>query len=147
MKISYHTERVKMPPIFRREVSECLQCVALSYGYSVGSLNYIFCDDKKILDVNIEFLGHNYYTDIITFDYSGAGVVNGDMYISLETVRSNSTIFKTTYESELLRVIVHGLLHLCGINDKGIGERKVMEAAEERALLLLEGKKIFKKIV
>ena len=100
----------------------------------MGDLNYIFCNDDRILEVNKEFLGHDYYTDIITFDYSEPGRVSGDMFISLDTVLSNSSKFHTSYEKELMRVIIHGVLHLCGINDKGPGERAVMEAAEEKAL-------------
>ena len=100
----------------------------------MGNLNYIFCNDDRILEVNREFLGHDYYTDIITFDYSEPGVVSGDMYISLDTVLTNSRKFHTSFDKELLRVIIHGVLHLCGMNDKGRGERALMEAAENRAL-------------
>lgn len=119
----------------RKEVKDWITVVAATYdGRRVGDLNYIFCNDDRILEVNKEFLGHDYYTDIITFDYSEPGVVSGDMYISLDTVQSNSRKFRTSYDRELMRVIIHGVLHLCGINDKGRGERAVMEAAEERAL-------------
>lgn len=119
----------------RKEVKDWITVVAATYdGRRVGDLNYIFCNDDRILEVNKEFLGHDYYTDIITFDYSEPGVVSGDMYISLDTVQSNSHKFRTSYDRELMRVIIHGVLHLCGINDKGRGERAVMEAAEERAL-------------
>ena len=124
-----------MPIMDRKEVKDWITVVAATYdGRRVGDLNYIFCNDDRILEVNKEFLGHDYYTDIITFDYSEPGVVSGDMYISLDTVQSNSRKFRTSYEMELMRVIIHGVLHLCGINDKGRGERAVMEAAEERAL-------------
>ena len=109
--------------------------MAASYnGRKVGNLNYIFCNDDRILEVNKEFLGHDYYTDIITFDYSEPGLVSGDMFISLETVETNSFKFHTSYDKEMMRVIIHGVLHLCGINDKGPGERAIMEAAENRAL-------------
>ena len=119
----------------RKEVKDWITVVAATYdGRRVGDLNYIFCNDDRILEVNKEFLGHDYYTDIITFDYSEPGMVSGDMYISLDTVQSNSRKFRTSYDRELMRVIIHGVLHLCGINDKGRGERAVMEAAEERAL-------------
>ena len=119
----------------RKKVKDWITVVAATYdGRRVGDLNYIFCNDDRILEVNKEFLGHDYYTDIITFDYSEPGVVSGDMYISLDTVQSNSRKFRTSYDRELMRVIIHGVLHLCGINDKGRGERAVMEAAENRAL-------------
>jgi rRNA maturation RNase YbeY len=133
--ISFLTENIKMPKLDRKAVRAWIAAVAASYdGRKVGNLNYIFCNDDRILEVNKEFLGHDYFTDIITFDYSEPGVVSGDMYISVETVLTNSEKFHTSYDKELLRVIIHGVLHLCGINDKGRGERAVMEAAEERAL-------------
>ena len=133
--ISFLTENIKMPKLDRKAVRAWITEVAASYeGRKVGDLNYIFCNDDRILEVNKKFLGHDYYTDIITFDYSEPGRVSGDMFISLDTVLSNSSKFHTSYEQELMRVIIHGVLHLCGINDKGPGERAVMEAAEERAL-------------
>ena len=93
-----------------------------------------FCDDEYILKTNIEFLGHDYYTDIITFDYSTARRVAGDMVISLDTVRSNAEQCGARYDDELCRVVIHGVLHLCGINDKGPGEREIMEQHENAAL-------------
>lgn len=133
--ISFLTENIKMPKLDRKAVRAWITEVAASYeGRKVCDLNYIFCNDDRILEVNKEFLGHDYYTDIITFDYSEPGRVSGDMFISLDTVLSNSSKFHTSYEKELMRVIIHGVLHLCGINDKGPGERAVMEAAEEKAL-------------
>jgi len=133
--ISFLTENIKMPRIDRKAVRAWVAAVAATYeGRKVGNLNYIFCNDDRILEVNKEFLGHDYYTDIITFDYSEPGLVSGDMFISLETVETNSFKFHTSYDKELMRVIIHGVLHLCGINDKGPGERAIMEAAENRAL-------------
>lgn len=133
--ISFLTENIKMPRLDRKAVRAWITAVAATYdGRKVGNLNYIFCNDDRILEVNKEFLGHDYYTDIITFDYSEPGVVSGDMFISLETVETNSFKFHTSYDKELMRVIIHGVLHLCGINDKGPGERAIMEAAENRAL-------------
>lgn len=124
-----------MPKLDRKAVRAWIAAVAATYdGRKVGNLNYIFCNDDRILEVNKEFLGHDYYTDIITFDYSEPGLVSGDMFISLETVETNSFKFHTSYDKEMMRVIIHGVLHLCGINDKGPGERAVMEAAEEKAL-------------
>jgi len=132
-----------MPKLDRKAVRTWIAAVAASYdGRKVGNLNYIFCNDERIIDVNREFLGHDYYTDIITFDYSEPGVVSGDMFISLDTVLSNSVKFRTSYDRELMRVIIHGVLHLCGINDKGPGERAVMEAAEEKALDMWNNKTI-----
>ena len=111
--------------------------MAAEYGRKVGEIGYMFVNDEKILEVNREYLGHDYYTDIITFDYDEGDRINGDLVISLDTVRSNAEQFSKPYEEELHRVIIHGILHLCGINDKGPGEREIMEAAENKALTLL----------
>ena len=134
--ISYSAENVKMPKIRKRDTSAWIKAVAASYGRTVGDIGYLFCDDEKILEVNKEFLQHDYYTDIITFDYDEGDQINGDIVISLDTVHSNAELFHKTYEEELYRVIIHGILHLCGINDKGPGEREIMEAAENKALTM-----------
>lgn len=136
--ISYNTEGVRMPNIKRRETTAWIKAVAATYGKRVGEVGYMFVDDEKILEVNREYLGHDYYTDIITFDYDEGDVINGDIVISLDTVRSNAEQLGKPYDEELHRVIIHGILHLCGINDKGKGEREMMEAAENRALQLLK---------
>ena len=134
--ISYRSEAVAFPPIKRRKTTCWLRAVAASHGYKVGELGYVFCDDAKILEVNRQYLNHDYYTDIITFDYTEPGIINGDIFISLDTVRSNALQQGTEYMEELHRVIVHGVLHLCGIEDKGPGQRAVMEQVEDNALAL-----------
>ena len=134
--ITYSTENVKFPNIKRRETTAWIRRVAATYGKKVGEVGYLFCDDEHILEVNREYLQHDYYTDIITFDYCEDNVVNGDLVISLDTVRSNAELFGKDYDEELHRVIIHGILHLCGLNDKGPGERELMAAAEDRALKL-----------
>ena len=134
--ISYNTENVKMPAIRKRDTSAWIRRVAASYGKKVGEIGYLFCDDEKILEVNQEFLQHDYYTDIITFDYCEGDMLNGDIVISLDTVRSNAQQLGKDYNEELHRVIIHGILHLCGQNDKAPGERELMEAAEDKALAM-----------
>lgn len=134
--ITYNSDGVKMPSIKKRENTAWVKAVAASYGKRVGEIAYIFVDDEKILEVNRQYLGHDYYTDIITFDYCEGDVISGDLFISLDTVRTNAEQVGATYEEELHRVIIHGILHLCGINDKGPGEREIMEAAEDKALAL-----------
>lgn len=134
--ISYSAENVKMPQIRKRDTTAWIKKVAAAHGRKVGELGYLFCDDEKILEVNREFLQHDYYTDIITFDYDEDEIINGDIVISLDTVRSNAELFNKPYEEELHRVIIHGILHLCGINDKGPGEREIMEAEENKALAM-----------
>ena len=135
--ITYNTDGVKMPKIKKRETTAWIKAVAAEYGRKTGEIGYMFVSDEKILEVNREYLGHDYYTDIITFDYDEGGTINGDIVISLDTVRSNAEALGKTYDEELHRVIIHGILHLCGINDKGPGEREIMEATENKALALL----------
>ena len=125
-----------MPDIKKRPTTAWIRAVAATYGRRVGDVNYIFCNDERILEVNREYLQHDYYTDIITFDYTEDDVISGDLFISLDTVRTNSEQFATEYDEELHRTIIHGILHLCGINDKGPGEREIMEEAENRALAM-----------
>ena len=135
--ISYQTEGVKMPDIKKKETTGWIKEVANCLRKGVGEIAYIFCSDDKILEVNRQYLQHDYYTDIITFDYCEGDRISGDLFISLDTVRSNAEQFEQPYDRELRRVIIHGILHLCGINDKGPGEREIMEAAENKALALI----------
>ena len=134
--ITYNAEGIKMPQIKRRETSAWIKAVAAMHGRKVGEVGYLFVGDEKILEVNREYLNHDFYTDVITFDYDERDRINGDIVISLDTVRSNAELFGKEYDEELHRVIIHGILHLCGINDKGPGEREQMEAAENEALAL-----------
>ena len=143
--ILFQNDDIALPALDAPVVRAWIAAVAAAYGRTVGPLAYIFCSDERILAVNRQFLGHDYYTDIITFDYSHDAVASGDMFISLDTVRTNSALFaqcydatrfRSPYEQELHRVVIHGILHLCGLNDKGPGERELMEAAEDRALAL-----------
>lgn len=137
-RIEWVCQGVDMPEIDMTLTSRWIEQVAKAHGYIVGPIVYIFCDDKYILDVNRRFLNHDYYTDIITFDYSRGKMISGDMFISLDTVNSNAEKLKVPYFQELNRVIIHGILHLCGIDDKGPGEREIMEANEDEALSLLQ---------
>ena len=134
--ITYNAEDVKLPTIKKRETTRWIKKVAATYGRKVGEIGYMFVNDEKILEVNNEYLSHDYYTDVITFDYCEGDILNGDIVISLDTVRTNAEKFGKTYEEELFRVIIHGILHLCGINDKGPGEREIMEENENKALAL-----------
>ena len=134
--ITYQTDGTRMPDIKKRLTTAWIRTVAATYGMKVGDVNYIFCNEERILEVNREYLQHDYYTDIITFDYTEGNLISGDLFISLDTVKTNSEQFATEYEEELHRTIIHGILHLCGINDKGPGEREIMEAAENKALAM-----------
>lgn len=132
--ITFLTENVDMPEIQKTPIRAWIKDVAASYNKRVGEIAYIFCDDEKILDINRQYLQHDYYTDVITFDYSEKKVISGDIFISLDTVKTNAKKYSQPYLTELHRVIIHGVLHLCGINDKGQGEREKMEEAEDKAL-------------
>ncbi|MDE7465930.1 MAG: rRNA maturation RNase YbeY [Muribaculaceae bacterium] len=136
--IEYITQNVELPELDYDRVGNWIEAVASAHGYRVGNLTYCFCDDSYILATNRQFLQHDYYTDIITFDYTRRERIGGDMVISLDTVRSNADGLGVSYNRELLRVIIHGVLHLCGIDDKGPGEREIMESHENEALRLLE---------
>ena len=134
--ILYNVVNTEMPPINQQKVSEWVHRVAATYQRHVGDISFIFVDDEEILHVNREFIGHDYYTDHIGFDYSQGATISGDIYIGVDTVRTNSEQIGCDYIEELHRVIIHGVLHLCGIDDKGPGERAIMEEAEDKALKL-----------
>ena len=126
-----------MPTLDERSIARWIQAVAAGYGFSVGQLNYIFCSDERELQVNRDFLGHDYYTDVITFDYSTPSTIAGDIFISLDTVRSNAEQVGVSFEQELHRIIIHGALHLTGQGDKTPETKAQMTAKEEAALAML----------
>lgn len=135
--INFYNDTLPLPTLNWEFIRTWIRAVAKTYGKRVGELTYLFCDDEKILEVNREFLQHDYYTDIITFDNSAGQTIAGDLLISLDTVRTNAEGQGVAYLHELHRVIIHGVLHLCGIDDKGPGQREIMEAEEDKALALL----------
>lgn len=138
MAVLYYSDGVKVPSFKKREMTAWIKSVAAVYNKKVGTIAYIFCNDEKILEVNKQYLQHDYYTDIITFDYNEGDTLLGDIYISLDTVKSNSEQFGTNYDEEIRRVIIHGVLHLCGINDKTSKEQEYMTECENKALAMLE---------
>lgn len=101
-----------------------------------GELNFIFCSDKYLLKINQEYLNHDYYTDIITFDYTQKNLVSGDIYISIDRVKENATTYQVSFQNELLRVIIHGVLHLCGYKDKTRADARLMREKEDYYLSL-----------
>ena len=135
--IRFQAEHTAMPVFDQRLVTAWIRSVAADYGFAVGDINYIFCDDEKELEVNIAYLGHDYYTDVITFDYSSENVISGDIFISLDMVRHNAEQVGTTFDKELLRIIIHGVLHLTGQADKTPETRAVMTDKENKALAKL----------
>lgn len=136
--ISYHTEDIKKPNICTRRTSAWIKKVAASHGKTIGEIAYIFCSDPYILEVNKQYLQHDYFTDIITFDYTEGNKISGDLFISLDTVKSNSEQFGTDYYEELERVIIHGILHLCGFKDKEPADEARMREEENKAISSLE---------
>lgn len=115
-------------------ITRWIRSVAASYGFSTGNINYIFCNDERILAVNRQFLSHDYYTDIITFDYSTPTCIAGDIFISLDTVRSNAEDAGCSFQQELCRILIHGILHLTGQGDKTPETKAEMTRKEDLAL-------------
>ena len=132
--VNYICQDTSMPSLDERRVNRWIRAVAADYGFTVGNITYIFCSDERELEVNRQFLGHDYYTDVITFDYTAGTTLNGDIFISLDTVRSNAETVGVPFEDELRRIIIHGVLHLTGQGDKTPETKTQMTAKEEKAL-------------
>ncbi len=137
MEITFQSEGVEHPQIDEAKITSWIKSIAKKYNKETGEISYLFCDDEKILEVNKEYLKHDFYTDIITFDYSEGNIISGDIIISLQTVESNSQMYKTNFTEELHRVIIHGILHLSGLDDSSEEEEKAMRDAENNALEML----------
>lgn len=138
-KPSFHFEECEVPSFFSdKEIRRWLEQVVSSYSFTIGSLAFIFCHDDYLLNMNRQYLNHDYFTDVITFDYTVGKKISGDIFISTDTVQSNAVEFRTTYEEELHRVIVHGVLHLMGFKDKSEDEALLMRQHEDKALELLK---------
>ena len=132
--VSFIADSIEMPALDERKVTHWIRSVAADYNFAVGNINYIFCSDERELEVNRQFLGHDYYTDVITFDYTSGKTLNGDIFISLETVRSNAEMVGVSFDAEFLRIIIHGVLHLTGQGDKTPETKAQMTEKEEKAL-------------
>lgn len=137
MPVYFHNEDVKLE-VNSSELSIWIKNAVNSLGYTVGDLNVIFCSDEHLKEINIKYLNHDYYTDIITFDYSKKTLINGDLFISTDRIKENSSINKVKFIVELYRVIIHGVLHLCGFNDKTSVEKKKIREKEDRFLSLID---------
>ena len=137
MAVKYYTDDCSYRLPEKRRTAAWLKEVAEAEGYRLGDVNYIFCSAARLLEMNKEFLGHDYFTDIITFDYSdlkGSGVVSGDIFIDVETVADNARIYGATKIQEMRRVVVHGVLHLCGQKDKTPRANAQMHRKEDKYL-------------
>jgi probable rRNA maturation factor len=138
MSISYLAEEVKRPKLPYRIISIWLKQVVVKFGYITGDLSYIFCSDEYLKDINLQYLKHDYYTDIVTFDYCEQGIISGDMFISIDRVVENSQLFNCEPDLEFLRVIVHGLLHLLGNKDSSDYEKGAMRRIENECLFMFK---------
>ena len=135
--INFYEEDIKSHLRNRRVIKQWIKDIISSYNYSTGNISYIFCSDDYLLNINRQYLSHDYYTDVITFDYDENNIVSGDIFISVDTVKSNSEQYSVSYNCELYRVIIHGVLHLCGLKDKTPEDAKIMREAEEKSLQIL----------
>jgi len=139
--IYYHQQGTKFSPKFKTKINRWVKTVAHNLGFDRITINYIFCSDEELLDINRRFLAHDYYTDIITFDTIGdqrvkSGSLSGDIFISVDTVRINAEEYKVPFEEELHRVMIHGILHLAGFDDHTEQESEEMRKQENSALSL-----------
>ena len=136
MAITFHNEGVS-PSVNTTRISSWLSSCIDDLGYNLGELSIIFCSDEYLIDINKRHLDHDYYTDIITFNYSIEKNLNGDLFISVDRVKDNASAFNENFNMELFRVIIHGILHLCGFNDKTTKEQKEMRQKENHYLSLI----------
>jgi rRNA maturation RNase YbeY len=135
--INYFNEDIKLPKLKRRIYSNWIKSIIVNHGFKIGEINYIFCSDEYILNINNQYLKHDYYTDIITFNYNEGNLISSDIYISIDTVTKNAEYYKVNFINELNRVMIHGVLHLLGFDDKSEKEKIVMRQQEDEALQLL----------
>lgn len=133
--ISFHYE-IDFKLTSERAFKSWLSQVVLSEEKTTGDINYIFCDDEYLLKINVDYLNHDTLTDIISFDYSIGNILHGDIFISIERVRENAAKFKVSFEEELKRVMVHGVLHYCGFKDKTVKDQKIMRAKEDEKIAM-----------
>lgn len=131
MSILYFNEDVPFPKIKKRRTSCWIKDVIISEGKAIGNISFIFCSDDYLWEVNKKYLNHDYYTDIITFDYVEDAIINGDIFISIDRVRDNAREFSTSIINELHRVLIHGILHLIGYEDKSKEDKMLMTAKED----------------
>jgi len=136
--IRFTTQDVEMPQFDQRRVQQWIRSVAADYGFAIGEITFVFTDDEGELRVNQQFLGHDYYTDVITFDYSSQNVISGDIFISLDMIEHNAEQVGTIFVDELMRIMIHGVLHLTGQGDKTPESKSVMTEKENLALAKLK---------
>lgn len=131
MEINFFSEDIEYTLRHKKKLREWIATIVKSEKMSLNCLNFIFCSDSYLLSVNQQYLNHNYFTDVITFDYSEASVISGDIFISIDTVKSNATEYEVAFTNELYRVMAHGVLHLCGYKDSTDIEKMEMREKED----------------
>jgi rRNA maturation RNase YbeY len=138
MAILFFNEDIKFSLKNKRALKKWIKLSIEKEDKTPGQINYIFTSDNYLLSINQKYLSHNYFTDIVTFNYCTEKVISGDIYISLETVKNNSGLFNVTYKDELYRVLIHGILHLVGYDDSTIEEKSIMREKEDHYLAILK---------
>lgn len=137
MAISFNNQTIDFKLKEKTKLKQWIRSITEKEKHKVGTINYIFCSDDELLEINIKHLNHNTLTDIITFDYTEGKTINSDIFISIDRVTENAKIFKVTFENELHRVMIHGVLHLCGYKDKTKADAELMRKKENASLKLL----------
>ncbi|MDP4207485.1 MAG: rRNA maturation RNase YbeY [Bacteroidota bacterium] len=143
MAINFFVEEIPFKLSNKRNLKNWIIGIALCEGKRIGNINYIFASDNYILEINRQYLQHDYFTDIITFNYNEGEIINGDIFISVDTVRVNAEKYKFSFENELYRVIIHGVLHLIGYDDKNEESAKIMRNMEDSSLKKLYNEILF----
>ena len=137
MAVKFFSEDVEKPTLKYRSIKQWIASEIEKENFELGNINYIFCSDEYLLKMNIKHLEHDYYTDIISFDYCDGNLISGDLFISLDRIKENAVLYGTN-ESEIYRVMIHGILHLCGYKDDTEEESENMRQRENEALLRLD---------
>ncbi|MCF8379884.1 MAG: rRNA maturation RNase YbeY [Bacteroidales bacterium] len=141
MAVWFHSEYPGFQISQKRKLKKWIQKAINDKGFTLGSINYSFLTDEELLDMNKKFLKHNFYTDIISFDYSGGNNISGDIFISVDRIRENYKKYSDSFNKELERVIIHGVLHFLGFKDKTETEKKIMRQTESDYLQILHSTK------
>ena len=136
MSIFFHKEDREIPNIDQKRIVSAIKDFCLRYGKTIGYINFIYCSDEYLLEMNKKYLDHDYFTDVITFDYSEDKIVSGDIFISIDRVEANARDLAISFDEELNRVMIHGVLHLIGFNDKSDEEKQQMREKEDTCLSL-----------
>lgn len=135
--IYFHFEEIPLIKIKRKNLKDWIKSCANKYGTCIGDINYVFCSDEYLLEINKKYLKHNYYTDVITFNYNQEKILSGDIYISVDRIKDNAKEINILTEDEINRVMIHGILHLIGFNDKTKDEKEIMRKEENKCLAFL----------